>query len=151
MKVFEILQEDELSEIATVLLPSVQQYNIVLFTGNLGAGKTTFIKHLCYALGAKDDFSSPTFSIINHYSCTKGTIYHMDLYRLQDVSELFDLGFEEYIDSGNICFIEWPEIAGPFLSQVPCLSIHINYSAETHTRTITIKEHAKGFIVNSNN
>lgn len=151
MKVFEIHQEEELSEVAAALVPIIEQYRVVLFTGNLGAGKTTFIKHICRALGIMSDFSSPTFSLVNQYLFDNKVIYHMDLYRLQNPAELFDIGFEEYIDSGNICLVEWPEIAAPFLAQIPCLSIEINYSSESNTRKISFQEHAQGFIVNSNN
>jgi tRNA threonylcarbamoyladenosine biosynthesis protein TsaE len=90
--------------------------NIKVFTfnGEMGSGKTTFIKELCKVLNSEDDFSSPTYSIVNEYRSPQGKIFHFDLYRLRKESELFDLGFEEYLQSGNYCFIEWPELAHSF-------------------------------------
>ena len=80
--------------------------------GEMGAGKTTFIKALCEVLEVKDSISSPTFSIINEYQSKKaGTIYHMDLYRLRDELEAMQAGVEDCIYSGSYCFIEWPEKA----------------------------------------
>lgn len=80
------------------------------FFGDLGAGKTTFIKALCRQLGVIDLVSSPSFAIINEYQTdTNKFIYHFDFYRIKDTEEIFDIGYEEYIQSENICFIEWPE------------------------------------------
>ena len=84
--------------------------NIVSFHGNLGAGKTTFIKAVCNQMGVQDNVSSPTFSIINEYTTQKGkTIFHIDLYRIKDNDEAIHAGVEECIYSDNICFVEWPE------------------------------------------
>ena len=89
---------------------------IFLFDAPMGAGKTTFIKAICHYLGVSDTMSSPTYSIVNEYdTINKSKIYHFDLYRLKSSNELLDLGFEEYISSGNYLFIEWPEMAIPFL------------------------------------
>ena len=86
---------------------------IVLFYGDMGAGKTTLIKELCKTLGVKSETSSPTFSIVNEYQATDNTIYHFDFYRLKNELEALDLGYEEYFYSGAWCFVEWPEkIAG---------------------------------------
>lgn len=82
------------------------------FTGEMGAGKTTFISTVCKLLGAEDDFSSPTFSIINEYrSASHGALYHIDLYRLKDTQEVLSAGVEDCLFSGNYCFVEWPERA----------------------------------------
>jgi tRNA threonylcarbamoyladenosine biosynthesis protein TsaE len=97
------------------LLEFAGSKRIFLIEGPMGAGKTTFIKELCRALGSSDDFGSPTFSLVNEYKYPSGRIYHFDLYRLKDRNELPDIGFEEYIDSGNYCFIEWPELAMDFI------------------------------------
>jgi tRNA threonylcarbamoyladenosine biosynthesis protein TsaE len=75
----------------------------------MGAGKTTFIKALCLQLGVTDTVSSPTFSIVNEYESPGGSVYHFDFYRLKDQSEAFDLGYEDYLYSGQYCLIEWPE------------------------------------------
>ena len=82
---------------------------IFLFYGDMGAGKTTFIKSICQKLGVDDTVSSPTFSIVNEYASPAGPVFHFDFYRLKTETEAMDLGFEEYLYSGNYCFIEWPE------------------------------------------
>jgi tRNA threonylcarbamoyladenosine biosynthesis protein TsaE len=86
---------------------------IFLLHGEMGAGKTTLIKAICAALGADENITSPTFSIVNEYHIPKGKIYHFDFYRLKNATEALDMGYEEYFYSGEYCFIEWPEmIAG---------------------------------------
>ena len=86
-------------------------HNVVLICGEMGAGKTTLIKELLSLMSVIDNVSSPTFSIINEYSTDKGDIiYHMDLYRVEDISELDNIGFFEYLESGKTCLIEWGEI-----------------------------------------
>jgi len=82
---------------------------IFLFYGDMGAGKTTFIKSLCEVLGVHENVTSPTFSIVNEYAGNMGKIYHFDFYRLKKQEEALDMGYEEYFYSGNYCFIEWPE------------------------------------------
>lgn len=85
---------------------------VYAFSGEMGAGKTTFIGALCKELGVEDDFAgSPTFSIINEYrsDTTAELIYHFDLYRIESIDEAFDIGFEDYFDSGALCLLEWPE------------------------------------------
>jgi len=104
-----IYPEKEIAKAAEFLLSNLQNQKILLFYGEMGAGKTTFIKAFCAALGVEDTVSSPTFSIVNEYQSTKGIIYHFDFYRLKNQTEALDLGLEEYLDSGNYCLIEWPE------------------------------------------
>jgi tRNA threonylcarbamoyladenosine biosynthesis protein TsaE len=83
---------------------------VILFNGEMGAGKTTFIKALCRALDINDVTSSPTFSLVNEYTSANGrTVYHFDVYRLKNETEALDMGIEEYLYSGNYCFIEWAE------------------------------------------
>lgn len=85
---------------------------VYAFTGEMGAGKTTFINALCRALGVEDDHTgSPTFAIINEYrsDTTAELIYHFDLYRIENLEQAFDIGMEDYLDSGALCFIEWPD------------------------------------------
>ena len=83
---------------------------VVLFNGSMGAGKTTFIKSLAKAMGVMDTTGSPTFSLVNEYRTSdKQTIYHFDVYRLKSESEAYDMGMDEYLYSGNWCFIEWAE------------------------------------------
>lgn len=84
--------------------------NIILFNGQMGAGKTTFIKALAKQLGVTDMTGSPTFSLVNEYATDQGgTLYHFDLYRLNSEEEAYDMGIDEYFYSGNLCLIEWPE------------------------------------------
>ncbi len=83
---------------------------VIAFRGEMGAGKTTFIKALCHYLGVNDNVSSPTFSIVNEYHTEQGKhIYHFDFYRIDDIREAIDMGYHVYFESGNFCFIEWPE------------------------------------------
>ncbi|MCT6869029.1 tRNA (adenosine(37)-N6)-threonylcarbamoyltransferase complex ATPase subunit type 1 TsaE [Apibacter sp.] len=89
---------------------SKSKYKIFTLNGNLGAGKTTLVKYLCKVLNCTDSVTSPTFSLVNEYLSTSGKIFHFDLYRINYVEELFNIGFNEYIDSDNYCFIEWPSI-----------------------------------------
>ncbi len=108
---YEIIFElNDLDQVARTLLEK-SKVKIFLFEGEMGAGKTTLIKELCKVLESTDHFSSPTYSIVNEYEMPGGKIYHFDLYRCKGVEELMDLGIEEYLDSGNYCFIEWPELA----------------------------------------
>lgn len=91
------------------ILPLLE-HKILLLKGNLGAGKTTFTQFLLKELGSNDEVTSPTYSIVNEYETPDGMIYHFDLYRMNDVHEVFDIGMEEYLDKGKLSIIEWPEI-----------------------------------------
>ncbi|SDG87008.1 tRNA threonylcarbamoyladenosine biosynthesis protein TsaE [Pedobacter terrae] len=82
---------------------------VFIFEGDMGAGKTTFIKTFCAALGVADVVSSPTYSIVNEYESPNGSVFHFDFYRIKDIREAYDLGYEEYFYGGGICLIEWPE------------------------------------------
>jgi tRNA threonylcarbamoyladenosine biosynthesis protein TsaE len=99
----------DLEEAAKTLLAFNKENKIFVFYGEMGAGKTTFIKAICTELGVKDTVSSPTFSIVNEYEGNGQTIYHFDFYRIKTIQEAFDIGYEEYFYSGDICLIEWPE------------------------------------------
>jgi tRNA threonylcarbamoyladenosine biosynthesis protein TsaE len=103
-----IENENKLKEAALSLLNFAENEKIFLFHGEMGAGKTTFIKSLCLQLGMLDNVSSPTYSLINEYVYPQGKIFHFDFFRIKNESEAFDMGFEEYLSSGNYCFIEWP-------------------------------------------
>lgn len=105
-----VQKEDELEKAAQVLLKEFKNNRVFIFSGTLGSGKTTFIKYICKVLGVTVGISSPTFSLVNEYECAKGSVvYHFDFYRINDVQEAYDIGYEEYFYSGNYCFIEWPE------------------------------------------
>ena len=94
---------------ADKLLAFAGQERVFLFSGDMGAGKTTFIKSICSTLGVNETVTSPTYSLVNQYETTDNTIYHFDFYRIKTEDEAYDIGFEEYLYSGNYCFIEWPE------------------------------------------
>tara|TARA_B100000767_G_scaffold274538_2_gene307864 strand:+ start:6071 stop:6478 length:408 start_codon:yes stop_codon:yes gene_type:complete len=100
---------EELNTLAKTLRLKIK-YPIVVFEGKMGVGKTTLIQALCNEWNVIDSVSSPTFSLINEYRTKKNlSIYHFDCYRIETADEAFDFGAEEYLDSGSICFIEWPE------------------------------------------
>ena len=101
---------NEIDKISKIILDNIKQINIVLLKGDLGSGKTTLVKSILKKLGVNDEIKSPTFSIVNEYDHPSGPIYHFDLYRIEKIDELDVIGFEEYIDNCNICFIEWPEV-----------------------------------------
>jgi tRNA threonylcarbamoyladenosine biosynthesis protein TsaE len=101
-------------EFASVL----QKHQIIAFNGEMGSGKTTFIKALCRHLGVETEVTSPTFAIVNEYEATTfDLVYHFDFYRLEKQSEVMDIGFEDYINSGYPLLIEWPDIAKNILPQ----------------------------------
>ena len=107
----EILVRDleELRGAAKRILELFPEEKIFLFEGDMGAGKTTLVKAFCEELEVKDTASSPTYSIVNEYVYPRGKIFHFDFFRIKSEIEAYDLGFEEYLYSGNLCFIEWPE------------------------------------------
>jgi tRNA threonylcarbamoyladenosine biosynthesis protein TsaE len=103
---------------ATDILEKCGSKRVFAFDGKMGAGKTTFIKHLCEAMGTEDVVNSPTFAIVNVYEVASGEeVYHFDCYRIKDIREAMDFGAEEYLYSGNYCFIEWAEMIEPLLPE----------------------------------
>ena len=100
---------NEINDVAKLIVEA-RPNKILLFNGEMGAGKTTFIKELCKTLGVTEATSSPTFSLVNEYQTTDNQIiYHFDFYRLKNEMEALDMGVEDYLYSGNWCFIEWAE------------------------------------------
>jgi tRNA threonylcarbamoyladenosine biosynthesis protein TsaE len=102
------LKKDDLSTLAEEILANDKSRKIALY-GDLGAGKTTFIKELCKIIGIENIVNSPTFTLLNEYSYKDKKVYHFDFYRIKDPFEIFELGFEEYFYSDHYVFIEWPE------------------------------------------
>jgi len=107
---------DTINETAQKFIDQIGDRTIFAFNGKMGAGKTTFIKSICETMGVKETVNSPTFSIVNEYETSdKRIIYHFDCYRINKIQEALDLGAEEYLYSGNLCFIEWSENIAPIL------------------------------------
>lgn len=102
----------DIDRAAVAFLEAAKGHQVMAFSGEMGAGKTTFIQAICRCLGVSVEVNSPTFSLVNEYFTPEGdSIYHFDLYRIEDPAELFDMGYEEYFYSGSRCLIEWPEKA----------------------------------------
>tara|TARA_B100000900_G_scaffold205893_1_gene174513 strand:+ start:263 stop:685 length:423 start_codon:yes stop_codon:yes gene_type:complete len=135
---FIIRKEEELCAVAKMIL---EKYNskIFLFYGEMGVGKTSFIKKFCKELRVSDIVSSPTFSIVNQYSNVNDEIiYHFDFYRTEKKEEVFDIGYEEYLFSSSYCFIEWPEKIEDLL---PTNYLKINMKLDDSNRIINIQEY----------
>jgi tRNA threonylcarbamoyladenosine biosynthesis protein TsaE len=114
----QIFNLSALGDAVKMLLKTFPEDRVFAFYGAMGAGKTTFIKALCHELGSADYVTSPTFALINEYSAANDlVIYHFDFYRIKKIEEAFDLGYEDYIYSGNYCFIEWPEMIESLLPE----------------------------------
>ena len=126
---------DELDTAAGELLNFCNNGKIFAFYGEMGAGKTTFIKAICRQLGVKDDVNSPTFAIVNEYEAGR-PVYHMDFYRIKDVQEAVDIGLADYFDQEALFFIEWPSRIAPLLPD-ETIRVDITADAQQH-RTITI-------------
>lgn len=110
MKVYKANAVSDLRDIAKKLILDFSENRVILFYGEMGAGKTTLIKALCKQLGVDEPTNSPTFSIVNEYfSVDNKTVYHFDFYRIEKEEEVFDMGYEDYFYSNNYCFVEWPE------------------------------------------
>ena len=105
-----IYKLEDITSAAKQLLGIIGSCRIILLKGNLGSGKTTLTQQIVTILGHKDSTSSPTYSLVNEYEGKNGPIYHIDLYRLNDLNEAYEIGIEDYLYSGNYCFIEWPEL-----------------------------------------
>ena len=113
-----LLNEQGEEVAATDILEKCGSKRVFAFDGKMGAGKTTFIKCLCEAMGTEDVVNSPTFAIVNVYEVASGEeVYHFDCYRIKDIREAMDFGAEEYLYSGNYCFIEWAEMIEPLLPE----------------------------------
>ena len=123
---------NHLSGSASGFLETNKGKRIFAFFGSMGSGKTTFIKSLCEHLGSLDTVTSPTFTIINEYGTSSGvSLYHFDFYRIEKASEIFDVGFLEYLESGDYCFMEWPEIIDQWL---PGETVRVRISVDSELK-----------------
>ena len=107
-KIIEINSLDELDKVAQAVVDSLEGRTVVAFDAPMGAGKTTLIGRIARYLGSEDDTTCPTFAIVNQYEGNR-TIFHFDMYRIDRIEEALDFGTEEYLSSGELCLVEWPE------------------------------------------
>ena len=137
MKKIEIESLSELPKVAEAVLGELRGRSVVLFRGPMGAGTTTLISRIAAALGAEDTVTSPTFALVNQYEGEGGRrIYHFDFYRINNVEEALDLGYEEYFYSGELCLVEWPEKIEPLLPE-DAMTVTITVGEDEH-RCFTI-------------
>lgn len=140
--VFRSVTQSNLADVAQEVVKRLNTIPVWLFHGDMGSGKTTFIKAICRAAGVEDTMSSPTFSIVNEYETREHSkIYHFDFYRIKHEAEAYDIGTEEYFYSGYPCFIEWPE---KIPSLIPERRAEVSIQVENNTeRTIVISVHER--------
>jgi tRNA threonylcarbamoyladenosine biosynthesis protein TsaE len=139
MSLFKNYQIANIPSFSSQIIDLAKDYKIWTFNGEIGAGKTTLIKSICKNLGVIDDVSSPTFSLVNEYKTKNGEIiYHFDFYRIKSINEAYDIGIEEYFESGNICLIEWPNMIDEILLNEKTFDLLI--SINVNKRSIRINE-----------
>lgn len=135
-------QLDVVNEVAQEFTTLLFSAEVVLFEGEMGAGKTTFIKALVAAMGSEDTVTSPTYSLVNKYlidaqTATKKHIYHLDLFRLKTIEEAIDMGIEDIIYSGEIVFIEWADLIEDFCSQLKMITLNF-IKVDQYSRKLTV-------------
>lgn len=129
---------DKINDAAKTFIKTMGDRTIFAFRGEMGAGKTTFIKAVCEALGVDEVINSPTFAIVNEYGSANGElIYHFDFYRINSVEEAYDFGYEDYFYSGSLCFIEWPERIESLLPN-NTTNVHISVNSD-NSRIVRIE------------
>ena len=139
---FQITSVEGLAEVSDYLISLRDQADVVAFYGPMGAGKTTLIKNLCHRMGVTDEVNSPTFAIVNEYVTNEGeSVYHFDFYRIKKLEEAYDIGYENYFYSGNLCLIEWPELIEPLLPE-RYVRVDIALGVTDDERIITITDDA---------
>lgn len=128
---------DGIADAARQFVDAMGENKVFALFGPMGVGKTTFVKAVCEILGVEDTITSPTFAIVNEYRTNTGDqIFHFDFYRIRKVEEVYDMGYEDYVYSGAVCFLEWPELIEGLL---PEDAVRVTLSEEEDgTRTITL-------------
>lgn len=128
---------DGIADAARQFVDAMGENKVFAMFGPMGVGKTTFVKAVCEILGVEDTITSPTFAIVNEYRANTGDqIFHFDFYRIRKVEEVYDMGYEDYVYSGAVCFLEWPELIEELL---PEDAVRVTLSEEEDgTRTITL-------------
>ena len=128
---------DSIVDAARQFVDAMGENKVFAMFGPMGVGKTTFVKAVCEILGVEDTITSPTFAIVNEYRANTGDqIFHFDFYRIRKVEEVYDMGYEDYVYSGAVCFLEWPELIEELL---PEDAVRVTLSEEEDgTRTITL-------------
>lgn len=128
---------DDLPEAAEILTSYFKDEQIFAFYGDMGAGKTTFIKAICKEFGVSDNVSSPTYALVNEYLDRRGMpIYHFDFYRIKSSDEAIQMGFDDYLNSGSNCFIEWPE---KIQSLLPSRYVRVKLESDGEIRKIDME------------
>ncbi len=142
MKTIKIASLEAISAATDEFIEAMGDYTVFAFYGKMGAGKTTFINALCARLGVEDITNSPSFSIINEYrsATTSELIYHFDCYRLESIDEAYDIGVEDYFDSGAVCLIEWPERVDELLPDDTVRVDIVEDEAGVRTLTLTFPD-----------
>ena len=137
-KEFHVQSVEGLAEVSDYLISQRNEADVIAFYGPMGAGKTTLIKDLCHRMGVTDEVNSPTFAIVNEYVTEESeSVYHFDFYRIKKLEEAYDIGYENYFYSGNLCLIEWPELIEPLLPE-RYLRVDIRLGATDDERIINI-------------
>ena len=131
---------DDLPQAAAQVLALAQGRKVWLFTGPVGAGKTTFIQAIGRQLGIEDDINSPTYALVNEYRLSQSDepVYHLDLYRMESLEEGLQFGLEEYLFSGSYCFIEWPELLDPLLEELEVLRIELEIQPDSSRKILIL-------------
>ena len=138
MKTIRITSQEELPQVAEAVVGLLGRRTVVALRGGMGAGKTTLVREIAALLGAADTVTSPTFAIVNQYRGDGGRrIHHFDFYRIDDLREAYDFGYEEYFYSGDVCLVEWPEKIEPLLPD-DVIDVRIAVDSET-ARTFEIE------------
>ncbi|WP_294475521.1 tRNA (adenosine(37)-N6)-threonylcarbamoyltransferase complex ATPase subunit type 1 TsaE [uncultured Intestinimonas sp.] len=128
---------EETEALGAALAPGLEPGVVLAFTGDLGAGKTAFVRGLARGLGCSGRVTSPTFTIVNEYEGGRLPLFHFDLYRLDSAGELFDIGWEDYLARGGVCAVEWSEKAAGALEE-DCLRVDLRRGGDDGQRIITV-------------